>query len=154
MVFVDAFGVERIRAVFLNISPALMDYLNGGRPALVTAALLVVGSAIAGVAGAVYRTLPDAVRRPLGSAVSVTLLFGFLQRIIPIALDQLDIERDWLYSKVTRWADVGGGDRDRRGCGERLDASSSGRATRSGPPSRAGVRASPMGHDSRRSPSC
>jgi branched-chain amino acid transport system permease protein len=101
VVFVDAFGVERIRAVFLNISPALMDYVNGGRPALVTAALLVVGSAIAGVAGAVYRVLPDAVRRPLGSAVSVTLLFGFLQRIIPIALDQLDIERDWLYSKVS-----------------------------------------------------
>jgi branched-chain amino acid transport system permease protein len=33
--------------------------------------------------------------------VWVTLLFGFLQRIVPIALDQLDIERDWLYSKVT-----------------------------------------------------
>ena len=40
-------------------------------------------------------------RRPLGTAVWVTLLFGFLQRIIPIAMDQLDVERDWLYSKVT-----------------------------------------------------
>ena len=40
--------------------------------------------------------------KPIGTAVWVTLLqFGFLQRIIPIALDQLGIERDWLYSKVT-----------------------------------------------------
>ena len=101
VVFVDAFGVERIREVFVNISPALMDYLLSGRTAIVTAALLVIASAVAGAVGAVYRTLPDGVRKPIGTAVWVTLLFGFLQRIIPIALDQLGIERDWLYSKVT-----------------------------------------------------
>ena len=102
MVFVDFFGVDRIRAVFLNISPTLMDYLTQGRPAIVAAAILVAASAAAGTGGAVYRVLPDSVRKPLGSAVWVTLLFGFLQRIVPIALDQLDVERDWLYSKVTR----------------------------------------------------
>ncbi|MGZ8629675.1 MAG: branched-chain amino acid ABC transporter permease [Actinomycetota bacterium] len=101
VVFVDTFGVERVRAVFLNISPTLMEYLTRGRPAVVAAAILVVVSVIAGAAGAVYRTLPDAIRRPLGSAVWVTLLLGFLQRIVPIALDQLGVERDWLYSKVT-----------------------------------------------------
>jgi branched-chain amino acid transport system permease protein len=101
VIFVDAFGVERIRTVFINISPVLMDYLTAGRPAAVAAVILVVVSAVAAAAGAVYRLLPDAVRKPLGSAVWVTLLFGFLQRIVPIALDQLDIERDWLYSKVT-----------------------------------------------------
>ncbi len=101
VVFVDAFGVERVRAVFLNISPTLMEYLTRGRPAVVAAAVLVVASLIVGAAGAVYRTLPDAIRRPLGSAVWVTLLLGFLQRIVPIALDQLGVERDWLYSKVT-----------------------------------------------------
>ena len=101
VVFVDAFGVERIREVFVNISPALMEYLLSGRTAIVTAALLVIASAVAGALGAVYRTLPDGVRKPIGTAVWVTLLFGFLQRIIPIALDQLGIERDWLYSKVT-----------------------------------------------------
>jgi branched-chain amino acid transport system permease protein len=107
MVFVDTFGVERVRAVFLNISPTLMDYLTGGRPVVAAATIIVVISTIAGAAGATYRTLPDAIRRPLGSAVWVTLLFGFLQRIVPIALDQLDVERDWLYSKLTRgltWA--------------------------------------------------
>ena len=101
VVFVDTFGVERVRGVFLNVSPTLMDYLTGGRPVFVAAAILVVVSAIAGAAGATYRVLPEAIRRPLGSAVWVTLLFGFLQRIVPIALDQLDIERDWLYSKLT-----------------------------------------------------
>ena len=101
VVFVDAFGVDRVREVFLNISPVLMEYLLSGRTALVTALLLTVVSAIAGAAGAAYRTLPSGVRRPLGTAVWVTLLFGFLQRIIPIAMDQLDVERDWLYSKVT-----------------------------------------------------
>lgn len=102
VVFVDSFGVERVRAVFLNVSPTLMDYLTSGRPVLAAAAIIVFISAIAGAGSAIYRTLPDAVRRPLGSAVWVTLLFGFLQRIVPIALDQLGIERDWLYSKVTR----------------------------------------------------
>jgi branched-chain amino acid transport system permease protein len=101
VVFVDVFGVERVRAIFLNISPTLMDFLTAGRPLPVAAAILVASAVVAGVAGAVYRVLPDAIRKPLGSAVWVTLLFGFLQRIVPIALDQLDIERDWLYSKVT-----------------------------------------------------
>ena len=101
VVFVDTFGVERIRAVLLNISPTLMDYLVGERSAVIAFALIVVVSSAAGALGAAYRTLPDAVRRPLGSAVWVTLLFGFLQRIVPIALDQLGVERDWLYSKIT-----------------------------------------------------
>ena len=101
VVFVDTFGVDRVREVFLNISPVLMEYLLSGRTAIVTALLLVVVSALAGAGGAVYRTLPSGVRRPLGTAVWVTLLFGFLQRIVPIAMDQLEVERDWLYSKVT-----------------------------------------------------
>ena len=101
VVFVDTFGVERVRPVLLNVSPTLMDYVTGGRPIVAAAAILVVVSTVAGVAGATYRTLPAAVRRPLGSAVWVTLLFGFLQRIVPIAFDQLDIERDWLYSRQT-----------------------------------------------------
>jgi branched-chain amino acid transport system permease protein len=101
VVFVDAFGVDRIREVFINISPTLMDYLTAGRPAIVAAAIITAVSGAAGGAGAAYRRLPANVRRPLGSAVWVTLLFGFLQRIIPIAMDELSVERDWLYSKVT-----------------------------------------------------
>ena len=33
--------------------------------------------------------------------MTITLLMAFLQRIIPIAMDELGVERDWLYSKVT-----------------------------------------------------
>ena len=101
VVFVDTFGVERIRAVFLNISPTLMEFLTGGRPAIVAALIITAVSAIAGAAGAWYRTLPTPVRKPLGAAVTITLLMAFLQRIIPIAMDELGVERDWLYSKVT-----------------------------------------------------
>ena len=101
VVFVDTFGVERVRAVLLNVSPTLMDYLTSGRPVMAAAAILVVLSMVSGAVGATYRTLPSEVRRPLGSAVWVTLLLAFLQRIVPIALDQLDIERDWLYSRLT-----------------------------------------------------
>ena len=101
VVFVDTFGVERVRVVLLNVSPTLMDFLTGGRPTVAAAAILMITSVVAGAAGATYRTLPDAIRRPLGSAVWVTLLLAFLQRIVPIALDQLGVERDWLYSKIT-----------------------------------------------------
>lgn len=101
VVFVETFGVERIRAVFLNISPTLMEFLTRGRPAIVAALIITTVSAIAGAAGAWYRTLPTPVRKPLGAAVTITLLMAFLQRIIPIAMDELGVERDWLYSKVT-----------------------------------------------------
>ena len=49
-----------------------------------------------------YRLLPIPVRKPVGSAVITVLVLGFLQRIIPISLDQLDLQRDWLYSRSTR----------------------------------------------------
>ncbi|HEY5860666.1 MAG TPA: branched-chain amino acid ABC transporter permease [Actinomycetota bacterium] len=101
VVFVEAFGVERIREIFLNISPALMDYLTGGRPPLVAALIITVTSIIVGAAGAGYGTLSDPIRKPIGAAVSITLLMAFLQRIIPIAMDEVGVERDWLYSKVT-----------------------------------------------------
>src|SRR6266545_4269393 len=73
VVAADAFGIDRIRSVFLNVSEPLIDFVTFGQPPVV---------------GAVITT-----------AVSAVLVLGFLQRIIPIALDQLDLERDWLYSR-------------------------------------------------------
>lgn len=98
----EAIGVDRIRDVFVNVSPALMDFVTFGQTAVVGALILVVVSAAAGLCGAVFRVLPDNVRKPVGAALASVLLMGFLQRIIPISLDQLDIERDWLYSKITK----------------------------------------------------
>ena len=99
VVFVDAFGVDRIRAIFLNVSPALMEFVTFGRSAIQGALIIVAISAAAGFAGAGYRGLPERIRRPLGAAVLAVLAMGFLQRIVPIMLDQLSIERDWLYNR-------------------------------------------------------
>jgi len=91
-------GVERIRSVFLNVTEQLMEFVTFGRSIGLGALMLVVISAIAGLLGGLLRIAPPSVRRPVTAALLATLLFGFLQRVIPIALDQLDLERDWLYS--------------------------------------------------------
>jgi branched-chain amino acid transport system permease protein len=102
VVFVDAFGVERVRAIFINVNQPLIDFVTFGQPAIVGALLLTAVSALAGAAGGSYRKLPTHVRKPLGSAVIAILLMGFLQRIVPVMLAQLRLEREWLYSPVTR----------------------------------------------------
>ena len=51
-----------------------------------------------GVLGGVLRVSPGLVRRPVTAALTTIVGFGVLQRVIPIALDQLKLERDWLYS--------------------------------------------------------
>jgi branched-chain amino acid transport system permease protein len=98
IVFTDWIGDERARRIFLNVSPSLMEFVTFERAAGVGAAIIVTLSAVAGFLGGVLRVAPLAIRRPVTAAVVVTLLFGFLQRVIPIAFDQLDLERDWLYS--------------------------------------------------------
>jgi branched-chain amino acid transport system permease protein len=99
VVAADAFGIDRIRSVFLNVSEQLIDFVTFGQPPVVGAVILTAVSAIAGGLAAGLRVMPTAVRRPITTAVSTVLVLGFLQRIIPIALDQLDLERDWLYSR-------------------------------------------------------
>ena len=92
---------RRIRAIFIEIDPPLLDVISFGKSVVVGAVILTVGGAIAGAAGGAFRTLNPAVRRPIGTAVGVTLLAGLLQRIIPIALVQLGIRANWLYSPAT-----------------------------------------------------
>jgi branched-chain amino acid transport system permease protein len=100
VVFVDVFGVDRIHNVFLNVTASMLDFVTFGQSLVVGGVILLVGSTVAGMLGGAYRSLPDRVRKPLGSAVSTVLVLGFLQRIVPISMDQLDIERDWLYSRA------------------------------------------------------
>ena len=99
VVLADLIGVERIRAVFLNVTPQLMEFVTFGQATGIGAVLIVVVSAAAGVFGGALRAAPPPVRRPVTAALVVVLVFGFLQRVIPIALDQLNLERDWLYSQ-------------------------------------------------------
>jgi branched-chain amino acid transport system permease protein len=100
VVVADWIGVERIRSVFLNVTQQLMDFVTFGRSVGLGAVLLVVISAVVGLLGGVLRVAPPSIRRPVTAAVIATLMFGFLQRVIPIALDQLGLERDWLYSPL------------------------------------------------------
>jgi branched-chain amino acid transport system permease protein len=100
VVAAEAFGVTRIRAIFLNITEQLVEFLTFGRSAIVGVVILTVLFAVAGLLGAAYRVTPDPIRRPIRAAIVTVLVMGFLQRIVPIMLDQLDIERDWLYSKT------------------------------------------------------
>ena len=96
----DLIGVERIRTVFIKISPQLMEFLTFGRSTVGGAVIIVVVSTAAGVAGGLLRVAPPTIRKPVSTALIVTALFGFLQRVIPIMLDQLVLERDWLYSPI------------------------------------------------------
>ena len=99
VVAADALGIARIRAIFLNVTEALVDFLTFGQSPVVGALILTVVFALAGLVGAAYRVAPDRIRRPVRAAVATVLVMGFLQRVIPIALDQRHIERDWLYSR-------------------------------------------------------
>jgi branched-chain amino acid transport system permease protein len=97
--FADWFGVDRIRQVFVAVTEQLIDFLTfdkgvpAGLPLLI--GLCVVGGAVGGFA----RTAPEAVRRPASAGVLAVILFGLLQRIIPIVFVELGFEADWLYDR-------------------------------------------------------
>jgi branched-chain amino acid transport system permease protein len=99
---VDAIGVDRVRSVFIAVSPGLIDLMTFGRGLAVGSVSLIVGGAVLGGIGGTWRTLRPGLRWPVSIGVSVVLLMGLLQRIVPTILDELNVERDWLYSKVTR----------------------------------------------------
>ena len=101
LLFTNWYGVERVGAIFIQVNPALLEILSFGKSVTVGAVILTVGGVLAGAAGGAFRTLAVSVRRPLATAITVTLLAGLLQRIIPIALVQLGITVDWMYSPAT-----------------------------------------------------
>jgi len=97
--FADRFGVDRIREVFVVVTEQLIDFLTfdkgvpAGLPVLI--GLCVVGGAVGGF----VRTAPAAVRRPASAGILAVILFGLLQRIIPIVFVELGFEADWLYDR-------------------------------------------------------
>jgi branched-chain amino acid transport system permease protein len=97
--FADWFGVDRIREVFFAVTQELIDFLtfDKGAPAglLILIGLCVVGGLVGGFA----RTAPEAIRRPATAGVLAVILFGLLQRIIPIVFVELGFEADWLYER-------------------------------------------------------
>ena len=93
----NAFGVDRLREIFVKASPALLEALSLGRSTTTGAVLLVAIGAVAGAAGTALRLAPPAIRRGVVLGSSATLLLGLLQRIVPIALKELQLRSDWLY---------------------------------------------------------
>ena len=101
VIFTDAFGVARIRSVFLNVTEGLVEFVTFGLPPVAGTLLMIAIAAGVGGLGAGLRITPARIRKPVTAAASSILVLGFLQRIVPITLDQLDLEREWLYDRST-----------------------------------------------------
>jgi len=101
LLVVEAIGIERVRSIFVAVSPRLIEILTFGLSVGAAVVIHIVGGALLGVIGGIWRSLRYDLRRPLTIGIVVTLLLGLLQRIVPTILDELNVERDWLYSRVT-----------------------------------------------------
>jgi branched-chain amino acid transport system permease protein len=98
----SAIGIDRVRSVFVAVSPALVETLTFGRGLAVGAAVLVLGGVGLGALGGIWRRVRHDLRRPLEVGLLAVFALAMLQRIVPFMLDELRIERAWLYSRVTR----------------------------------------------------
>ncbi|MEP6477647.1 MAG: branched-chain amino acid ABC transporter permease [Actinomycetota bacterium] len=93
-------GIDAVRSVLRSVSPVLMGILTLHMNAWVGTALLSALLIAAAVAGGLLRTLGSLPRRVLVIGAVAVVVMGLLQRIVPTALDQLNVGRDWLYGRV------------------------------------------------------
>jgi branched-chain amino acid transport system permease protein len=107
--FADWFDVNRIRQVFIAASPGLIEFVTFER-GLVSGLLVLIGlGVVAGAIGGSLRVSSPQVRGAIVLGATVTLLMGLLQRIVPVAMRELGLNSDFLYSRITRGLTVGGG---------------------------------------------
>lgn len=106
--FADLFGVDRIREVFVSVTQELIDFLTFDKGIPGGLVILVVLCIVGGAVGGFVRTAPDDVRKPTSVGVLAVLLFGLLQRIVPIMLVELGYEADWLYRAGSGLTVLGG----------------------------------------------
>ena len=106
--FADVFGVDRIREVFVSVTDELIAFLTFDRGIPGGLVILVVLCVAGGAVGGFARTAPDDVRKPASVGVLAVLLFGLLQRIVPIVLVELGYEADWLYRAGSGLTVLGG----------------------------------------------
>jgi branched-chain amino acid transport system permease protein len=95
--FAEWFGVDRIREVFITVSPTLIEFLTFEQGVAVGFVILTVLGLVAGGVGGALKAASPRVRRPIVVGASVTVLLGLLQRIIPVAMRQLDLDPSVLY---------------------------------------------------------
>jgi branched-chain amino acid transport system permease protein len=95
--FAEWFDVNRIREVFITVSPGLIEFVTFERGVAAGFVILVVIGALGGAVGGALRASSARVRTPIVLGASVAILLGLLQRIIPVAMRQLDLEPSVLY---------------------------------------------------------
>jgi branched-chain amino acid transport system permease protein len=96
----NVIGIEAIRPVLRSVSPALFEILTFHMNTWVGTALLGVLLTVAAAAGGLLRIADRRLSGVLVSGIVAVIVMGLLQRIVPTALDQLNIGRDWLYGKT------------------------------------------------------
>jgi branched-chain amino acid transport system permease protein len=106
--FADRFGVDRIREVFISVTDELVAFLTFDKGVPAGLLILILLCVAGGVVGGFARTAPDPVRKPVSVGVLAVLLFGLLQRIIPIVFVELGYDADWLYRAASGLTVLGG----------------------------------------------
>jgi branched-chain amino acid transport system permease protein len=95
---VHIFPDGAVRNIFSSVTPQLMTVLAFQQTAWVGAAILFAASVAGAVFGTALNYMPKKVRRPIQIGLVVTLLAGMLQNVLRVALAQLGVATDWLYS--------------------------------------------------------
>jgi len=105
----QAFNSDTVRGIFVAITPQLIDIMTFGRSLPVAAVILILAGGLLGTLGALLRTVPKTYRRPIMVGLITVLLTALLQRIIPVALQELANKigsgnpqswTGWLYSQT------------------------------------------------------
>jgi branched-chain amino acid transport system permease protein len=98
IVAVHLFPDGAVRNIFSSVTPALLTVLAFQQSAGVGAVILLLASVAGGLVGAALNYLPQKARRPVQVGLVVTVLLGMLQNVVRVALTQLGVATDWLYS--------------------------------------------------------
>ena len=106
LVFTTWYGVDRVREIFIQVDQALLDIVAFGKSMPVGALILTVGGVLMGAAGGAFRTLTPSVRRPIGTAVSVTLVAGSSPADHPDRVDPARAQGALALQSHDRWPDL------------------------------------------------
>ena len=98
---VNLIGPDTVRQVFRSVSTVLMGILSFHSNAWVGTAILSGLILVVSVGASLLHLVQPLLRKAFVNGLAVIVLLGLLQRIVPAALDNIHISRDWLYSKRT-----------------------------------------------------
>ena len=101
LLLVSVLGIETVRQVFIAVSPTLIEIMRFHLDPVPAAIVMAVASTAVGALGGALRVLPREVRTPIVSGLAAVVVVALLQRVIAPAFDQVNVEKDWLYSKIT-----------------------------------------------------